>query len=41
MVYNSGQVRCQFATPSMGRNTIAAGAAAMVLLSAMKGSDPS
>lgn len=41
MVYNSGQVRCQFATPSMGRNTIAAGAAAIVLLSAMKGSDPS
>jgi predicted NBD/HSP70 family sugar kinase len=41
MVYNSGQVRCQFATPSMGRNTIAAGAAAMVLLSAMKGRDPS
>ncbi|HHW27756.1 MAG TPA: ROK family transcriptional regulator [Firmicutes bacterium] len=36
MIYNSEQVKCQFTTPLMGHNTIAAGAAAMVLLSAMK-----
>lgn len=40
MIYNPGQVRCQFTTPRMGHNTIAAGAAAMVLLSAMKGKSP-
>lgn len=41
MVYNSGQAKCQFTTPRMGHNTIAAGAAAMVLLSAMNGKNPS
>ncbi len=37
MVYKPGQIKYQFTTPRMGHNTIAAGAAAMVLLSAMKG----
>lgn len=41
MVYNPGQVKYQFTAPRMGHNTIAAGAAALVLISAMKGRNPS
>ncbi len=40
MVYNPGFKKCHFTTPRMRHNTIAAGAAALVLLSAMKGGNP-